>query len=98
MGSRGPWLAAETTRTDTLRFDRNAELREWERLNRREHCREVNFSILEYYMDTSMINKFRVGGFIGACVAAVLAFMSGDAVTAGGIIAAALSTAGVKAE
>ena len=48
-------------------------------------------------MDTNMINKCRVGGFIGACVAAVLAFMSGDAVTAGGIVAAALSAAGTKA-
>lgn len=49
-------------------------------------------------MKIGMINKFRVGGFIGACVAAVLTFMGGDAVTAGGIIAAALSTAGIKAE
>lgn len=49
-------------------------------------------------MNTGIINKFRVGGFIGACVAAVLAYMSGDVVTAGGIIAAALSAAGTKAE
>lgn len=49
-------------------------------------------------MNTGMINKLRVGGFIGACVAAVLAFMSGDTVTAGGIIAAALSATGTKEE
>lgn len=48
-------------------------------------------------MNTGMINKFRVGGFIGACVAAVLIFMGGDTVTAGGIMAAALSAAGTKA-
>ena len=48
-------------------------------------------------MNTKMINKFRVGGFIGACAAAVLAFMSGDTVMAGGIIAAALSATGTKA-
>lgn len=47
-------------------------------------------------MNTNIINKFRVGGFIGACVAAVLAFMNGDTVTAGGTIAAALSAAGTK--
>lgn len=47
-------------------------------------------------MNTKIINKFRVGGFVGACVAAALVFMSGDAVTAGGIIAAALSAAGGK--
>lgn len=49
-------------------------------------------------MNTGVINKFRVGGFIGACVAAVLTFVGGDVVTASGIIAAALSTAGIKAE
>lgn len=49
-------------------------------------------------MNTNLINKFRIGGFIGACVAAVLAYMGGDVVTAGGIIAAALSAAGTKVE
>lgn len=47
-------------------------------------------------MDPNLINKFRIGGFIGACVAAAFAFMGGDTVTAGGIIAAALSTVGGK--
>lgn len=49
-------------------------------------------------MNAGMINKLRVGGFIGACVAAALTFMGGDAVTAGGIMAAALSAAGARAE
>lgn len=49
-------------------------------------------------MGTNLINKFRIGGFIGACIAATLIFMSGDAVTAGGIIAAAFSAAGGKQE
>lgn len=47
-------------------------------------------------MTASLVNKFRIGGFLSACVAAVLVFMSGDTATAGGIIAAALSTAGGK--
>lgn len=47
-------------------------------------------------MDTKNINRLRIGGFIGACVAAVFAFISGDYVTAGGMIAAALSTTGGK--
>lgn len=47
-------------------------------------------------MNTTLINKFRLGGFIGACVAAALTFMGGDAVTASGIIAAALSATGGK--
>lgn len=49
-------------------------------------------------MNTGIINKFRVGGFICACVAAILAYMGGDVITAGGIVAAALSAAGTKAE
>lgn len=49
-------------------------------------------------MNSNVINKFRLGGFVGACVAAVFAFMAGDHVTAGGLIAAALSTAGTKNE
>lgn len=56
------------------------------------------FKLLEFNMNTSTINKFRVGGFVGACVAAFLAFMNGDTVTAGGIIAAALSATGTKVE
>lgn len=47
-------------------------------------------------MNMTLVNKFRLGGFVGACVAAVLTFMGGDAVTAGGIIAAALSATGGK--
>ena len=49
-------------------------------------------------MNAGIINKFRICGFIGACVAAVLTWMGGDATTAGGIVAAALSAAGTKAE
>lgn len=41
-------------------------------------------------------NRLRIGGFIGACIAAVLAFIGGDPTTAGGLIAAALSAAGPK--
>lgn len=49
-------------------------------------------------MDFKNVNRLRLGGFIGACVAAVFAFISGDLTTAGGLIAAALSTAGGKLE
>lgn len=47
-------------------------------------------------MNANLVNKFRLGGLVGACVAAVLTAMGGDVVTAGGIIAAALSAAGGK--
>lgn len=47
-------------------------------------------------MNATLVNTFRLGGFIGACVAAVLTFLGGDVVTASGIIAAAVSAAGGK--
>lgn len=49
-------------------------------------------------MGSSNINRLRFGGFIGACLAACAAFLTGDYATAGGLIAAALSTAGGKTE
>lgn len=49
-------------------------------------------------MDIKKVNRLRFGGFIGACIAASFAFISGDYATAGGLIAAALSAAGGKVE
>lgn len=48
-------------------------------------------------MGISSINRLRLAGFIAACVTAAAVFMQGDAVTAAGIIAAALSAPGAKA-
>ena len=47
-------------------------------------------------MGITTINRLRLAGFIAACATAVVAFMQGDAVTAAGIIAAALSAPGPK--
>lgn len=49
-------------------------------------------------MGITTINRLRLAGFIAACATAVVAFMQGDAVTAAGIIAAALSAPGPKSE
>lgn len=49
-------------------------------------------------MGITTINRLRLAGFVAACATAVVAFLQGDAVTAAGIIAAALSAPGPKSE
>lgn len=49
-------------------------------------------------MGVSSVNRLRLAGFIAACATAVVTFMQGDAITAAGIIAAALSAPSAKAE
>lgn len=49
-------------------------------------------------MGIKNVNRLRFGGLVGACIAACFSFLSGDYVTAGGIMAAALSTVGGKVD